>query len=124
MMTRHVDEIPRHDRRWFRSRPERRHRCRRPHTIEIDLYEADYGRLILAIRHIGGRLVYQPVIYDGRLPRGEQSAALLFAMAARHPDPIPVIAETEVLRMWHRFRSLSRPGSLERDIWFEKELSS
>lgn len=111
----------RYDRRWFRSRPERQHRCRRPDTTEIDVYDPGRGCLVMAIRHMRGRLVYQPAIYDGRLPRDERSAAVLFALAVRHPDPIPVIAEAEVLRL----RFLARPlsGSFARfdpDLWFEK----
>jgi Peptidase family M23 len=53
-----LDEIVRHDRRWFRAHPQTRHRCRWPDTGELDLCE---------IRHLGrGRVVYQPVIFPGR----------------------------------------------------------
>jgi hypothetical protein len=124
-MTRLVDDIPRYDRRWFRSRPERQHRCRRPDTTEIDVYDPGRGCLIIAIRHMAGRLVYQPVIYDGRLPRDERSAAVLFALAARHTDPIPVIAEADVFRLRHLARPMSESvARLDLDLWFEKTFRS
>jgi hypothetical protein len=94
-MARTLDEIARLDRRWFRAHPERRHRCRWPDTGEFDLYDRGRGtRLIIAIRHLGrGRVVYQPVIFLGALPADERSAAALFALAVRHPEPIPFVAE-------------------------------
>ena len=53
----------------------------------------------MAIRHLGrGHVVYQPVIFQGALPRDEKSAAALFALAATSPD-IPVIALLDVLRL-------------------------
>jgi hypothetical protein len=92
-----LDEIVRLDRRWFRAHPQTRHRCRWPDTGELDLCE---------IRHLGrGRVVYQPVIFPGALPTDERSAAALFALAATSPEPIPVIAQMEVLatnRSQHR----------------------
>ena len=110
LITRRLADIPRHDRRWFRAHPERRHRCRRPDAVEIDFYETDYGRLIMAIRHMGARrLAYQPVIHDGTVPPDERSAAVLFALATRHPDPIPVVAESEVIRLRYLFPLINRP---------------
>ena len=48
----------------------------------------------MAIRHLGrGHMVYQPVIFQGALPRDERSAAALFALAATSPEPIPVIEQ-------------------------------
>jgi hypothetical protein len=41
----------------------------------------------MGIRHLGRRLiVYQPVIFQGALPRDERSAAVLFALAATSPS--------------------------------------
>jgi hypothetical protein len=100
-MARSLDEIVRLDRRWFWAHPKRRHRCRWPDTGELDLLRSDRGaRLIMAIRHLGrGHVVYQPVIFRGALPADEESAAVLFALAARSPEPIPVIAQTDVRRL-------------------------
>jgi hypothetical protein len=54
----------------------------------------------MAIRHLGrGRVVYQPVFFQGGLPRDERSAAALFAVAATSSEPIPVIALMDVLRL-------------------------
>ena len=54
----------------------------------------------MAIRHFGrGHIVYQPVIFQGGLPRDERSAAVLFALAATSSEPIPVIALMDVLRL-------------------------
>ena len=100
-MARTMEEIAGLDRRWFRARPERRHRCRWPDTVELDLCDNDRdGRLVMAIRHLGrGHVVYQPVIFQGALPRDERSAAALFALAATSPESIPVIALLDVLRL-------------------------
>jgi hypothetical protein len=87
-MPRTLGQIARLDRRWFRAHPERRHRCRWPDTVELDLCHGDRGgRLVMAIRHLGrGLIVYQPVIFQGALPRDERSAAVLFALAATSPS--------------------------------------
>jgi hypothetical protein len=94
-MARALEETARLDRRWFRVHPERRHRCRRPDTSELALYDISRGgRLVIAIRHLGrGRVVYQPVVLHGALPSDERSAAVLFALAA--------IAATDRLRLRH-----------------------
>jgi hypothetical protein len=96
-----LKEIVRFDRRWFRAHPERRHRCRWPHTGELDLCDCNGGaRLVVAMRHLGrGSIIYQPVIFQGVPPRDERSAAALFALAAKSREPIPVIAQTDVLRL-------------------------
>jgi hypothetical protein len=101
MMARSFSEIVRLDRRWFRAHPERKHRCRWPDMGELELCDSDLGApLVMAIRHLGrGRIVYQPVIFQGVLPKDERSAAVLFALAARHPAPIPFVAEIDVLRL-------------------------
>jgi len=108
-MARTLEEIVRHDRRWFRVHPERRHRCRWPDTGELDLCDSARGaRLVLAIRHLGrGHVVYQPVIFQGALPTDERSAAALFALAATSPEPIPVIAQIDVLRLRFGLRLLA-----------------
>jgi hypothetical protein len=100
-VARTLDEIAQLDRRWFQAHPERRHRCRWPDTGEFDLYGRGHGtRLVMAIRHLGrGYVIYQPVIFLGALPADERAAAALFALAVRHPKPIPVVAETDVPRV-------------------------
>jgi hypothetical protein len=102
-MARALEETARLDRRWFRVHPERRHRCRRPDTSELALYDISRGgRLVIAIRHLGrGRVVYQPVVLHGALPSDERSAAVLFALAASRREPIPAIAATDRLRLRH-----------------------
>jgi hypothetical protein len=112
-MARALDEIVRLDRRWFWAHPERRHRCRWPDTGELDLCDSDPGaRLVMAIRHLGrGHVVYQPVIFQGVLPADEESAAALFALAARSLEPIPVIAEMDVLRRGLRQQTQSDEAS-------------
>jgi hypothetical protein len=100
-MARALKEIVRLDRRWFRAHPERRHRCRWPDTVELDLCDSERGAwLVMAMRHLGrGRVVYQPAIFQGVVPPDERSAAALFALAAKSSEPIPVIAQMEVLRL-------------------------
>jgi hypothetical protein len=100
-MTRALDEIVRLDRRWFCAHPERRHRCRSPDTLELDLCDSERGGwLVMAIRHLGrGHIVYQPAILQGALPRNERSAAALFALAAKSSEPVPVITQMDVLRL-------------------------
>jgi hypothetical protein len=101
VMARPLDEIVRLDRRWFRAHPERKHRCRWPHTRELAFCDNDRGMpLVMAIRHLGrGHVVYQPVIFQGVLPKDERSAGILFALAARYPQPVPLISEIDVLRL-------------------------
>jgi hypothetical protein len=103
-MARALDEVVRLDRRWFWAHPKRWHRCRSPDAGELDLCGSDDGaRLVMAIRHLGrGHVVYQPVIFQGAVPADEESAAALFALAATSPDPIPVIAQKDVLRLRRR----------------------
>jgi hypothetical protein len=100
-MARALEQIVRLDRRWFRAHPERRHRCRWPDTVELSLCDGDRGaHLVMAIRHLGrGHIVYQPVIFQGALPRDERAAAVLFALAATSSEPIPVIGLIDVLRL-------------------------
>jgi hypothetical protein len=109
-MARLLEEIARLDRRWFRARPERWHRCRWPETGEVDLCDCDRGaRLVIAIRQLGrGCVVYQPVIFHGALPANEASAAALFALAATSPEPIPVVAHMNVLRLRRGLHGLPR----------------
>jgi hypothetical protein len=100
-MARALDEIVRLDRRWFWAHPQRQHRCRWPDPCELDLCDCDReARLVMAIRDLGrGCVVYQPVIFQGALPANEESAAALFALAATSPEPIPVLAQTDVRRL-------------------------
>jgi hypothetical protein len=88
------------DRRWFLAHRDRRHRCRWPDTVEFELYYSDRGaRLAMTIRHLGrGHIVYQPVIFQGDLPRDERSAAVLFALAAASSEPVPVVDVLRLLR--------------------------
>jgi hypothetical protein len=44
-------------------------------------------------------MVYQPVIFEGALPVDERSAAALFALAAKDPEPIPVVTKMGLLRL-------------------------
>jgi hypothetical protein len=99
------------DRRWFRAHPERRHRCRWPDAVELDPCDNDRdGWLVMAIRHLGrGHVVYQPVKFQGALPRDERSAAALFALAATSSEPIPVIALLDVLRLRRGLCQALRP---------------
>ena len=110
-MARALEEVARLDRRWFRARPERRHRCRWPDTCEVDLGGCDSGLgLVIAIRHLGrGHLIYQPVVFQGALPTDEKSAAALFVLAATSSEPIPVIALLDVLRLRRGLCQALRP---------------
>jgi hypothetical protein len=47
-MPRTLGHIARLDRRWFRAHPERRHRCRWPDTVELDLCDSDGGARLVA----------------------------------------------------------------------------
>jgi hypothetical protein len=97
-----IETIVRLDQRWFRAHPERKHRCRWPDTGELALCDgwSRGPRLVIAIRHLGrGHVIYQPVIFQGMLPRDERSAGVLFALAAGRSEPIPFIDEVDVLRL-------------------------
>jgi hypothetical protein len=96
-----LDEIVRLDWRWFCAHPGRRHRCRWPDTVELDLCSSERGAwLVMAMRHLGrGHIVYQPAIFQGALPRNERSAAALFALASKSSEPVPVITQMDVLRL-------------------------
>jgi hypothetical protein len=100
-MPRTLWHIARLDGRWFRAHPERRHRCRWPGPVEFDLCDSDRAAsLVMAIRYLGrGHIVYQPVIFQGALPRDERSAAALFALAATSTEPVPVVTPMAVLRL-------------------------
>jgi hypothetical protein len=102
-MVRTMKEIVRLDREWFRAHPERQHRCRWPDTRELDLCDCGRGaRLVMAIRHLGrGWVVYQPAILQGAPPAHEESAAVLFALAATSPEPVPVIDDMDTVRADH-----------------------
>jgi hypothetical protein len=108
-MPRTLARIARLDRCWFLAHRERRHRCRWPDIVELELYNSDPGaRLTMTIRHLGrGRIVYQPVIFEGDLPRDERSAAVLFALAAASSEPVPVVAPMDVLRLRRGSRGLT-----------------
>jgi hypothetical protein len=101
VMARPLDEIVRLDRLWFWAHPERSHRCRWPDTRELALCNSDRGvPLVIAIRHLGrGHVLYQPVIFHGVLPNDERSAEILFALAARCPEPVPLVSEIDMLRL-------------------------
>jgi hypothetical protein len=82
-MLRTLGQIARLDRRWFRAHPERRHRCRWPDTVELDLWDNNRdARLVMAIRHLGrGHVVYQPVIFQG----GTRDRRRRCLRSQRHP---------------------------------------
>lgn len=84
-----LDEVAELDRRWFRAHRDRHHRCRFPYLSELELYDSEHrARLVMAICHLGrGRVVSQPVIFQGALAAEEGSAATLFALAAGYPQP-------------------------------------
>jgi hypothetical protein len=114
-----LEEIALLDRRWFRAHPERRHRCRLPDIAESDLCDSDRNaRLVITIRHLGrGHMIYQPVIFQGGVPRDERSAAALFALAATSSEPSPAIAQMDVLRLrraWPSSQEVSAWGFLYR----------
>jgi hypothetical protein len=117
-ISRPLDGIARLDRDWFLVNPKRDHRCRRPAPCELDLY--DYyrgGRLVVAVRHLGrGRVLYQPVIFQGALPSDERSSAAIFALAAKHPDPIPQVAALDWLTVLSRLGWAYRRLSMARDL--------
>jgi hypothetical protein len=100
-MARALDEIVRLDRHRFWAHPRRQHRCRWPDPCGLDLCECDRSaRLVIAIRRLWRDcVVYQPVIFQGTLPAHEGSAAVLFALAATCPEPVPVFAQKDVLRV-------------------------
>jgi hypothetical protein len=105
-MARALDEIVRLDRCWFWAHPKRQHRCRWPDPCELDLCDCDRSApLVIAIRRLGRDcVVYQPVIFQGALPAREGSAAALFALAATCPEPVPVFAQKDLLRVRCGFR--------------------
>jgi hypothetical protein len=98
MMADELEEVAELDRRWLRAHPDRHHCCRFPDLSELELYDSEHrARLVMAICHLGrGRVVRQPVIFQGALPADEGSAAALFALAARCRQPIPVVAQVAV----------------------------
>jgi hypothetical protein len=106
-----LEEIVRLDRRWFRAHRERQYRCRLPAPGELDRYACNQ-LLIIAIRHMGGgHLAYQPVIFEAQMPTDEKSAGILFALAAKNPDPIPTVPEREMRRWRFILESLSAAGT-------------
>jgi hypothetical protein len=113
MMERALEELAQLDRQWFRAHPDRQHCCRRPDRSELELYESDRrARLVMAICHLGrGCVVHQPVIFRGVLPADERSAAALFVLAARYPQPVPVVTEMDVLRLRRRLRQNPAPSA-------------
>jgi hypothetical protein len=110
-MARALEELAQLDRQWFRAHPDRQHCCRRPDMSELELDESDFrARLVMAICYLGwGRVVHQPVIFQGALPADERSAAALFALAVRYPQPVPVVTEMDVLRFQRGF--MPGPGA-------------
>jgi hypothetical protein len=116
--TRALEELAQLDRQWFQAHPDRQHCCRTPDMSELELYESNYrARLVMAIRHLGrGRVVHQPVIFQGTLPAEERSAAALFALAAQYPQPVPVVAEMDVLRLRHGLCQNPAPSAASNGI--------
>ena len=93
-------EIARLDARWFRARPERRHRVRRAAEGEVNLgtVPAD-GPLLMAMRWTGKGCLYQPLFYDASPPRHERMASILFVMAATELEPVPFIRSGDAIAL-------------------------
>jgi hypothetical protein len=51
------------------------------------------------------------VIFQGALPTDENSAAALFALAAKSPQSIPVVAQMEVWRLRRGWRHQFYPST-------------
>jgi hypothetical protein len=98
-------EIARLDARWFKAHPERRHRVRRAEEGEVQLPSvlAD-GPVLMAMRWTRKGCLYQPLFCDAGPPRRERMASILFAMAASHPDPVPVIRADDALALVRHLR--------------------
>lgn len=93
-------EIARLDARWFRARPERRHRVRRAAESEVQVgtVPAD-GPLLMAMRWTGKGCLYQPLFYDASPPRHERMASILFALAASELEPVPFIRNEDAIAL-------------------------
>ena len=100
-------EIARLDARWFKAHPGRRHRVRRAEEGEVQLPSplADQP-VLMAMRWTGKGCIYQPIFYDVGPPRRERMASILFAMAASHPDPVPVIRAEDAVALARRLTSM------------------
>jgi hypothetical protein len=97
-------EIARLDARWFKAHPERGHRVRRAEG-EVQLPSVLTDRpVLIAMRWTGKGCLYQPLFYDAGPPRRERMASILFAMAASHPVPVPVIRAEDALALARHLR--------------------
>jgi hypothetical protein len=91
------------DARWFKARPERRHRVRRAAHGEVHMLRLPGGGpALMAIRWIGKGCLYQPLFYDAGPPRRERMAGILFAMAASNPEPVPFIRAEDAVALARR----------------------
>jgi hypothetical protein len=60
--------------------------------------------VLMAMRWTGKGCLYQPLFYDAGPPRRERMASILFAMAASHPVPVPVIRAEDALALARHLR--------------------
>jgi hypothetical protein len=99
-------EIARLDARWFKARPERRHRVRLAEDGEVQLPAGLAHRpVLMAMRWTGKGCIYQPLFYVAGPPRPERIASILFAMAASDPEPVPLIRAENAVVLARRFTS-------------------
>jgi hypothetical protein len=74
--------------RWFKAHPGRVRRAEEGVQLPSVLIDRP---ILMAMRWTGKGCLYQPLFYDAGPPRRERMASTLFAMAASHPAPVPVI---------------------------------
>jgi hypothetical protein len=88
----------------FKAHPERQHRVRlvKERKVQLPSLLADRP-VLMAMRWTGKGCLYQPLFYDAGPPRRERMASM-FAMAASHPDPVPVIRAEDALALARRLR--------------------
>jgi hypothetical protein len=110
-MTRHRKQgrskaaIARVDASWFKAHPGRLHRVRCAEEGEVQLPSVLIDRpILIAMRWTGKGCLYQPLFYNAGPPRRERMASILFAMAASHPDPVPVIRAEDALALAQHLR--------------------
>jgi hypothetical protein len=100
-------EIARLDARWFRARPERRHRVRRAAESEVNVGTTLGVGPLMAMRWTRKGCLYQPLFYDASPPRQERMASILFAMAASELEPVPFIRSEDAIALARRVLNTS-----------------
>lgn len=103
-------EMARLDARWFKSRPDRRHRVRRADPDEVHLPGLSGGRpVLMAMRWTGQGCIYQPLLYDAGPPRRARMASILFAIRGRASGPVPSVRAEDAIAL---ARCLTRAEAL------------